>query len=721
MDTVRSAARPSLAPGPPLWERIERGPALPTGLLFLGVSLPLWLLLPLSAAIAISLFLPVPALAQWRHNGVPVAPSGPQQTPQVASDGAGGLYVVWADYRDYETSNHDVYLQRITADGLVAPGWPALGLLVAGGPDYQAGGLVRPDGSGGALVAWTEQTATSPLDINLQRILADGSIAPGWPARGVPVTVHPAHEFLSDVVSDGSGGAYLAWTDFRDGSFDLNEAQVYVSRITGDGNLAGGWTPNGNRLVERPESRGNPYLLVDPSGDVLIAWGESQIASTVKVTSPVTRWTWGASAVELNFHVTRWTPSGAVAAGWPAEGVPLLQGHTGRGGARIVSDGTGGAFVGWRDNRRGGPGDTWWLFDLYAQHIGGDGTVDPRWPSNGLAVCDAPGGQTFFTMAADGSGGALFAWEDLRGDYFKIFAQRVRADATLAPGWTPNGVLLSSTSQESQIEPYAVADGTGGLYAIWTQFPNDRYEIAGQHVLAGGQIADGWPEEGLTIAGGDCSCTSPRATSDGRGGVVMAFDFTTFDNSLIHAHRIAADGPVATLLTLLDAETFVHGVTLRWHSAEAGRLRSFVERRAAEEWAVLDSPLLVGTDVLSFTDTGLAPGRYEYRLRYFDGAFERVSDAVEVEIASTQRLDLAGFRPNPAVGRAFLAFSLPDDRPARLDLINVRGRVVQSREVGKLGGGSHVISLDEKVEPGIYWVRLRHPERTMVTRGLFVR
>ena len=43
MDTVRSTAGPSLAPTPPLWERIERWSALPTGLLFLGVSLPFWL------------------------------------------------------------------------------------------------------------------------------------------------------------------------------------------------------------------------------------------------------------------------------------------------------------------------------------------------------------------------------------------------------------------------------------------------------------------------------------------------------------------------------------------------------------------------------------------------------------------------------------------------------------------------------------------------------
>lgn len=86
-------------------------------------------------------------------------------------------------------------------------------------------------------------------------------------------------------------------------------------------------------------------------------------------------------------------------------------------------------------------------------------------------------------------------------------------------------------------------------------------------------------------------------------------------------------------------------------------------------------------------------------------------------------LSLAGFRPNPAIGTATLAFSLPDDRPARLEVIDVKGQVVRSRDVGSLGGGSHILSLAGEVplRAGMYWIRLTHPERTLTAKGLVLR
>src|SRR5262245_56302805 len=46
-----------------------------------------------------------------------------------------------------------------------------------------AGGV--PDGSGGALIAWLDRRRGFPLvDLYATRILANGDIAPGWPADG---------------------------------------------------------------------------------------------------------------------------------------------------------------------------------------------------------------------------------------------------------------------------------------------------------------------------------------------------------------------------------------------------------------------------------------------------------------------------------------------------------------------------------------------------------
>jgi hypothetical protein len=74
--------------------------------------------------------------------------------------------------------------------------------------------------------------------------------------------------------------------------------------------------------------------------------------------------------------------------------------------------------------------------------------------------------------------------------------------------------------------------------------------------------------------------------------------------------------------------------------------------------------------------------------------------------SSTLRLDAVG--PNPCRQSLGVSFFLPNSKPAVLELIDVRGRRVLSREVGPLGSGSHAVDLFERTRPaaGIYIVRL---------------
>jgi len=70
---------------------------------------------------------------------------------------------------------------------------------------------------------------------------------------------------------------------------------------------------------------------------------------------------------------------------------------------------------------------------------------------------------------------------------------------------------------------------------------------------------------------------------------------------------------------------------------------------------------------------------------------------------------LHGARPNPARGnRLQVAFALPSGAAARIELLDVSGRQVRSRDVGSMGTGRHTVNLSEgrSVAPGVYWVRL---------------
>ena len=78
---------------------------------------------------------------------------------------------------------------------------------------------------------------------------------------------------------------------------------------------------------------------------------------------------------------------------------------------------------------------------------------------------------------------------------------------------------------------------------------------------------------------------------------------------------------------------------------------------------------------------------------------------------------LYGARPSPAVGVLQIAFALPDNQPARVELLDVAGRRVLSREVGSLGPGRHMVTLQGRttLRSGIYLVRLTRAGRSLTT------
>ena len=84
---------------------------------------------------------------------------------------------------------------------------------------------------------------------------------------------------------------------------------------------------------------------------------------------------------------------------------------------------------------------------------------------------------------------------------------------------------------------------------------------------------------------------------------------------------------------------------------------------------------------------------------------------------------LAGLRPNPAVRDLSVAFTLPDASPAKIEVLDIAGRIVLAREVGTLGAGSHTLNLGagRSFPPGVYLLRLTQGGRTLTARGAVIR
>jgi hypothetical protein len=71
---------------------------------------------------------------------------------------------------------------------------------------------------------------------------------------------------------------------------------------------------------------------------------------------------------------------------------------------------------------------------------------------------------------------------------------------------------------------------------------------------------------------------------------------------------------------------------------------------------------------------------------------------------------------NPVRGPIRLRFSLAGGPPARVELLDVTGRLRARRDLSGLGPGRHTLDLDEEVEPGVYFVRIHEGPHAVAAR-----
>ena len=116
-----------------------------------------------------------------------------------------------------------------------------------------------------------------------------------------------------------------------------------------------------------------------------------------------------------------------------------------------------------------------------------------------------------------------------------------------------------------------------------------------------------------------------------------------------------------------------------------------------------------GEGYLGYKDTDVQPGlRYGYRLGIYNAGVEVFVGEAWVTTVSPA-FSLEGASPNPAgVSRFAIAFTLPGDVPARLDVLDMTGRRVVFRDLNGIGAGRHVADLSGQVglRPGVCFVRL---------------
>lgn len=290
-------------------------------------------------------------------------------------------------------------------------------------------------------------------------------------------------------------------------------------------------------------------------------------------------------------------------------------------------------------------------------------------------------------------------------------------DATtgLATSWNPSAGIEPGLFIGPRVSAIAVSGSTvyvGGLFgSIGGQ---TRHSLAALDATTG--LATEWDPNAIY---------GVNALSLGGTTVYAGGSFGMIGGLPLTGIAAISDVTTPTLLSLVSAEAEPDRVRLKWFAANNPGLVATVYRRTETgEWKSLGQVAADGTGRMVHEDTQVTAGaRYGYRLGVTQGEAEEFLGETWVNVPRAPGFTLAGARPNPAGQDLTVALSLPDASPARLELVDLAGRRVFARDVGRLGAGNHVVHVahGHTLVAGVYLLRLTRGAHSLTTRAVIVR
>ena len=342
-------------------------------------------------------------------------------------------------------------------------------------------------------------------------IVYHSNVYAGWSLDGVPVCSAPNDQTKIQAASDGVGGSIIIWLDYRNGTYS-----VYAQRIDIDGNIL--WMPDGVPIsIGTLASASAPQIKADSQGGAIIAWEDVRNGPEPDIFAQRID---GAGA-------TLWNPGGVA-----VRAAPGMQAYP-----RIAIDGLGGVVVVWKNY-----GTVYGNGELVAQKVNGSGIL--QWPSGGVTVCGLPDPRESIynhEVTFDGTGGVIVAfhhhWIWGLADY--IYVQRVNWYGSVV--WPPD--IVASISAADWAEIQIISDDWRGAIVVWE---DDRdageQDIYAQRINSDGDIR--WDYGGVAICAAAGHQVSPRLTSDGLAGGIVAWVDPRSGDDDIYTQRIDHTGVV---------------------------------------------------------------------------------------------------------------------------------------------------------------------------------
>lgn len=633
--------------------------------------------LPIGLLSCLSLvFIPATASGAWVQNGTPIWPD--RVGSDVASlslsmvpDGAGGSYLASGNGR------FNARLSRILSTGAFAAGWPGDGLYFSGGNLLPFETVAIPDGMGGVFLLSDVQycaahCAGNSTEARVQRVTPGGSIAPGWPAEGVSIGTgldRPLPSFdirQATAVANGHGAALVTWARRQSIVLGPSPVELRAQLVAGDGALP--WGYGGVLVHPFAARRYDQAMAPDGLGGAYVFWLDERDPGL------------------FGQHISEdgrmlWAPNGMPIATLPSTFV---------GRPVAISDGSHGAIVAWA-------GTSGALAGIFAARVTPNGAL--RWRGRGL-VFDAGALQLDgLRMIPTPTAGAILAWRATGGGgEERVLAQRLDHEGRRL--WANAGApVCEAVGSRDQI--VLATDHRGGAYLAWVD-SRPGFSVFGAHLGPDGVPVQGWPRDGapvcarmpLAFAGGGTADVSNLAISTLVGRGARAHDDCQVESIEPDDLELQASVPGAASRDDADASHNAGRAARR----DAGAIIVWVDNRR-QACAGCD---YAGVSPFAMLLTPHGPAT---------APVATPSAPILVSQPAYSRSPSSSPPPSLTIGRVgagLMHLSLPEASAASLELFDLAGRRLWSREVGELGPGEHELRLGDGTSypSGIYLARL---------------
>ena len=540
---------------------------------------------------------------------------------------------------------------------------PALALAVLLVPalaqaDWQPGGspigfgnyfVAAASGPDRIVVAWIQDAGPGHTQVRMQAWTADGDVASGWPTAGVLVSDLPGTNIGPAICEDGAGGAFVAWTSHQE-----PERSVYLQHVSAAGGLVSGWAADGLRFgAVPPYYDGAPVVAHDGAGGVLVGSIEYH------------------DGREHGARVQRVDAGGRPATGWPVAGLSIPNAYD----LGLVVDVERHVFV---STAEYDPVQS--MAGFRVQRMDDGAAPDPGWPERGVLLTQV-GAPIGMRLIPDGAGGVYAGWSQALIPLLPCHqfypctpvhpaTTRIRADGVRDEGWIP-GFLGSSSAP----------DGTGGVLLGLVR--GGRPSV--RRLDPSAETMPGW------AVGGNAAMTEVvglgyvLVAGDGEGGAFAVWQDGRTGTQRLYASRLDAEGRLA------------HG----WPATG-----SFVDADRGYPPSGVQLVSLGGGVAIAVWELLTPQGHFAYLTALRPGEPGPIADLgpVPAEVG----FGVVHVRPNPARGPIVAIVELQNEGPARLDLVDATGRLLESQDFSFpwQAWGAVFFNQSRTLPPGVYWIRV---------------